>query len=126
MRSSNIKHSMNYITSFLAELFFADYSEKWKAERKFAVVNLRKFGFGMPSMEPNIQMIINKMIEQIRSFNGSSIDLQPLLSTALAEIAAPIVIAGNLKALIKNTYITSADLLRKQILVVKAVNSYFV
>ena len=106
-------HQISSITSFLAELFFADYSEKWKAERKFAVVNLRKFGFGMPSMEPNIQMIINKMIEQVKSFNGSSIDLQPLLSTALAEIAAPIVIAGNLKALIKNTYIMHLQIYRE-------------
>ena len=49
----------------------------------------------MPSIEPNIQIIINQMTEDVKGFNGSPIDLKQFLSKALAEIVAPVVIAGN-------------------------------
>ena len=76
------------------ELFLADYSEQWKADKKFAMVNLRKFGFGVPSLEPSIQEHIAKLIAKFKSYDGAAFEGKPLLKRSLAEIIVPIVLTG--------------------------------
>ena len=73
-----------------------DFDEEWKTHKKFAVITLRKFDFGLPSLENDIQDKIEKFIEELKKIQGTATDISPLVKRHLAEIISTITLAGEI------------------------------
>ena len=68
------------------------YTEEWKAERKFILLALRKFGFGSGSLEDKMKNELNTLLDIYRNQDGKPFDPREYLPKTLANLVFSILI----------------------------------
>ncbi len=81
----------NIVMLHLSEIFSQPYSEKWKANKKFAVQALKMFGFGTAAGEKRIQNEVNTVIQFLDRQKGDPVELKQPLAKMAANVICSII-----------------------------------